>query len=253
MITCEHARHLFDRYLDGELSSSLQAELHAHQLSCPACQSELAMLEACGAVIALDRREPRLSASFTDRVLLARRAQTARRPRRWTRIAVIAGSPLAAAASIALLLVTVSAPNTTTPNHSGNTATLGKQEAVSTAAQKAYGLSDEQKDRLANMEQMTGGFMNDVLEQVLTNTQQNRESLRGSLGGMELLLRQAVNEAHDRLVTPRFGTSPAPSVAPTPSAESPVEELDPVAPPLYFQFEQGGETAPETPSFDQPI
>ena len=44
MITCQHARQLFDRYLDGELSPSLQAELHAHQLSCSACQTELAML-----------------------------------------------------------------------------------------------------------------------------------------------------------------------------------------------------------------
>ena len=54
MITCQHARHLFDRNLDGELSPSLQAELHAHQLKCPECQSELAMFEACGAVVALD-------------------------------------------------------------------------------------------------------------------------------------------------------------------------------------------------------
>ena len=55
MITCQNARDLFDRHLDGELSASLQTELHAHCLQCLSCQNELAMLETCGDVIALDR------------------------------------------------------------------------------------------------------------------------------------------------------------------------------------------------------
>ena len=46
MITCQHARHLFDSYLDGELSANLQTELHAHRLNCTSCQNELALLEA---------------------------------------------------------------------------------------------------------------------------------------------------------------------------------------------------------------
>jgi len=71
MITCQNARDLFDRHLDGELSASLQTELHAHCLQCLSCQNELAMLETCGDVIALDRGEPQLSAAFTDRVLAA--------------------------------------------------------------------------------------------------------------------------------------------------------------------------------------
>ena len=37
MITCQNARQLFDRYLDGELTSSLHTELHAHRLNCSEC------------------------------------------------------------------------------------------------------------------------------------------------------------------------------------------------------------------------
>jgi len=107
MITCQHARLLFGRYLDGELSPSLQAELHAHQLTCADCQSELALLEACGDVIALDRCEPALSASFTDRVLLAHRAQRARPPHRRHRMLFLVGSPMAAAASILLAMMVI--------------------------------------------------------------------------------------------------------------------------------------------------
>ena len=58
MITCQHARQLFDRYLDDELSSSLRSELHAHVINCTPCQNHLAVLEACGDVIRLDKCEP---------------------------------------------------------------------------------------------------------------------------------------------------------------------------------------------------
>ncbi|MHC4798834.1 MAG: zf-HC2 domain-containing protein, partial [Planctomycetota bacterium] len=93
MITCQDARHLFSRYLDGDLSSSLKTELHAHQLNCSTCRDELSMLETCGEVIALDLCEPKLSESFTDRVLAAREAQLARvKPRRRTRMFIYAGS-----------------------------------------------------------------------------------------------------------------------------------------------------------------
>jgi hypothetical protein len=110
MITCQHARHLFDSYLDGELSASLQTELHAHRLNCTACQNELALLEACGDVIAMDRRESQISASFTDRVLLAQRGRQMPRRRRWGRVALLVGSPMAAAASVVFMLTVVSAP-----------------------------------------------------------------------------------------------------------------------------------------------
>lgn len=110
MITCQHARHLFDSYLDGELSANLQTELHAHRLNCTACQNELALLEACGDVIAMDRREPQLSMSFTDRVLLAQRGRRMPKRRRWGRSFWLVGSPLAAAASVAFMLSVIAPP-----------------------------------------------------------------------------------------------------------------------------------------------
>jgi hypothetical protein len=105
MITCQNARDLFDRYLDGKLPPSLQAELHAHCLSCTSCLNELELLEACGDVIALDRSEPQLSASFTDNVLAARREQMGTkptRPKRLQRRILYIGGPVAAAASVAI-------------------------------------------------------------------------------------------------------------------------------------------------------
>ena len=112
MITCQHARQLFDRYLDDELSSSLQAELHAHVIHCAPCQNRLALIEACGDVIRLDRPEPALSGSFADRVIAARQQRVSPRPaaaRRWRRAAWWVAAPVAAAASIALIL-TVGTP-----------------------------------------------------------------------------------------------------------------------------------------------
>lgn len=110
MISCRDAQHLFDRYLDGELPASLQTELHAHRLNCTSCQNELAMAESFGDVIALDRCEPALSASFTDRLLLANRTQMRPRRRQWSRMFVLGGSPVAAAASIALVFAVISPP-----------------------------------------------------------------------------------------------------------------------------------------------
>ncbi len=109
MITCQNARDLFDRYLDGKLPPALQAELHAHCLNCPSCLNELEMLEACRDVIALDQSEPQLSASFTDNVLAARQKQLGRRkssrPKRLRRRIFYIGGPVAAAASVALAVL----------------------------------------------------------------------------------------------------------------------------------------------------
>ena len=98
MISCRQARHLFDAFLDDELSPAMRAELHTHRLSCPDCSQELALLEACADVVASDRREPVLHEDFTDRVLVAFAGRKPVPSYRWRRIAVFAGSPLAAAA-----------------------------------------------------------------------------------------------------------------------------------------------------------
>lgn len=106
-MTCRHVQQLTEAYLDGELSPSLMAEVHAHLLQCPSCQQRVEMLRVCGEVIANDHSEPALEASFADRVaaVLPNTSQgrsirlvsrTARRRRFW-QMAVSACLPAAAA------------------------------------------------------------------------------------------------------------------------------------------------------------
>jgi len=98
---CADAQRLFDRYLDGELSSSLRAELDAHRLECAACRRALAILEVTGHVLATPQETPVLGGDFTNRLMAC--VETPRQ-HRWNQIRryVYAGVPLAAAAVIAL-------------------------------------------------------------------------------------------------------------------------------------------------------
>ncbi|MCG8406155.1 MAG: zf-HC2 domain-containing protein [Phycisphaerales bacterium] len=69
LMTCRHVAQVRDVYLDGELSPSLTAEVHAHLLQCPECQEQFEMFRACGEVIAKDPPEPRLDSGFASRVV----------------------------------------------------------------------------------------------------------------------------------------------------------------------------------------
>jgi anti-sigma factor RsiW len=192
MISCRDAHHLFDRYLDGELSPSLQTELHAHRLNCTECQNELALLEACGDVVALDRREPVLSASFTDRVLLARRAQAIPVRRvSWTRRLVVLGSPMAAAASIALAVMTIAPVRTT------RVAT--RTEALPTAVQErmvAHPMSEQARKELAETPVLPAASIIDTLLGPVV--QKSRDTLEGTKRGAEDLAILFSNLAEDQ-------------------------------------------------------
>lgn len=221
MITCQHARQLFDRYLDGELSPSLQAELHAHQLSCSACQTELAMLEACGDVIMLDRRrEPRLSDSFTDRVLMARRAQLASQPRRrnWGRTLVVVASPLAAAASIALCLTLMWPDARPRP-----TAISGVAEEPAPAnknlLQKNGTSSVETAQNLPTSQMPSSALMESLLTTVVERSTQTVEGTRNNLAKYKLLLQQFLAETNARVAAQEDG-----SLRRTPSSERPADQ-----------------------------
>ncbi len=199
MITCQHARQLFDRYLDGELSPSLQAELHAHQLSCSACQTELAMLEACGDVIMLDRRrEPRLSDSFTDRVLMARRAQLVKQPRRrsWGRTLVLVSAPLAAAASIvlAMSLMWPSAPQRPT-------VISAKANEAPRATKTLLGgsPSSETTENLPTTPIPSSSMMESLLTSVVEETSKTVDGTKSSLAQFGMLLHQALADANAQL------------------------------------------------------
>ncbi len=75
MMTCRHVEHLRDAYQDGELSSHLAAEVHAHLLACRECQQHFEMLRIAGEVIGRDDAAPQLDAGFASRVV-ASMAQT---------------------------------------------------------------------------------------------------------------------------------------------------------------------------------
>ncbi len=183
MITCQNARDLFDRYLDGELSPTLQTELHAHCLQCLSCQNELAMLETCGDVIALDRSEPRLSDSFTDRVLAARRGQLVRPPRRWPLVLARAGLPLAAAASITLAILF------TMPADNARTITAGAKVAQPQEVQNFLipdGGASRSKEALKELKMTpkvaSTGFINELLTPLI---EQSRMTMERTLRGTE--------------------------------------------------------------------
>ncbi len=203
MITCKHAKHLFDGYLDGELSPSLQGELHAHQLNCPDCQGELAMFEACGDVIRLDRREPGLSASFTDRVILAHRSRQVIRPRRWMRSALLVVSPMAAAASIAAAVLLILPSVKQVPEQM----VAAHVEAVPEAVQEALIATADTKrspeaDReLAQTPQMsTVDFVDTLAASVVSKARNTLAGARRGAAQFEGLLRQGWSAQSDRLL-----------------------------------------------------
>jgi len=115
-LTCRHIRQLHHPFLDGDLSSGMMAEVHAHLLQCPACQDEIEMLRACGDVIARDTSaEPELDSGFAQRVVaalprtnasagLSLETRRARRQRFWR---MAAGGSLPAAAAVLFFAVLI--------------------------------------------------------------------------------------------------------------------------------------------------
>ena len=98
---CDQAQQLFDAYLANELSPSLRTELGAHRLRCEDCRRALALLEVTGHVISLDSEPVKLGGAFTDRLMACMEPA----PQRWqrrVRWAAYVGTPMAAAAVIAL-------------------------------------------------------------------------------------------------------------------------------------------------------
>ncbi len=68
-LTCRHIRQLHDNFVDGELSPSLMAEVHAHLLQCPECRRQVQMLRTVGDMIAGDDTAPSLSSDFASKVV----------------------------------------------------------------------------------------------------------------------------------------------------------------------------------------
>lgn len=250
MITCTHARQLFDRHLDDELSPSLQAELHAHLLQCSDCQNELAILEACGDVIRLDRREPTLDRGFADRVMAslpkaapapriaagAERAVPTSAPalRRWV---YRLGAPVAAAASIALaviMLVPAPAPDAT-PRTEGVTA------AVTLAAPQEFreSLMDQTKTQLdpraqAELERTPEidalPFLESLLTPLVEGTRSTVEGTRRTASDIELLIRYGFADMNERLIAEYQATYNPASDRADQAGPQVLSDLDPLNP-----------------------
>ncbi len=115
LMTCRHVRQLHHAYVDGELSSSMMAEVHAHLLQCPECQRQVEMTRVCGSVVAEDRSSPVLDSGFASRVVAEMQARgpiqrsvletrRARRQRLWR---VVLNASLPAAAAVLLFSVLI--------------------------------------------------------------------------------------------------------------------------------------------------
>jgi len=237
MITCRHAHQLFDRYLDGELSSSLQAELHAHQLACSSCRSDLALLEACGDVVAGDRREPVLGEAFTERVMQAYRMQQRPVRRSWGRVLVLFGSPAAAAASI-VLAVTMIAP--TAPPRTGREGiTAGREVAVSAAVQgmqiPTRQLTARDREALARTPKMeAAGIVEKLVGPLVEQTWKSIEQTRRGARQLEYLVRLGPGAGTERLAA---GSPPAEAGQPAGGGRSDLpwyQEWNLLVPPLDF-------------------
>lgn len=256
MITCQHARQLFDRYLDDELSPSLQAELHAHRLHCMECQNELALGEACADVIRLDRCEPALSESFTDRVMAARRAQLASRSRHWRRIAIFTGSGLAAAASIAIVfLLSTPMPETASAPREVLGTSIAAPETVRDNLLKVTGtqLNPKAAEELAKTPEMEAlPFLDSFLASLVKGTRNTAEATRHSVKDLGLLLRYGFANMNDQLVAEYREKYPDDPRAPG-SAQRVISDLDFLGPAFFhpaFSTQESPntvETCDETP------
>jgi predicted anti-sigma-YlaC factor YlaD len=164
---CHDVEHLLDAYLDAELPTSLQAEVHAHLLECVLCRQRVGLLRAVGDVVRSDADHPSPSPDFTDRVLQAAAARRPLRPRklRYRRVVLLATTVTAMAAAL-LLVVNVIGPET------------------------------QQEQAVLGNHQGLGGVVADLGG----HTNQTWEQLHSSVAGLGQLGHQALSEANVALL-----------------------------------------------------
>ena len=109
---CHDVEHLLDAYLDAELPTSLQAEVHAHLLECVLCRQRIGLLRAVGDVVRSDADQPSPSPDFTDHVLqtMAERSPSRSHTLRYKRVVLLTATVTAMAAAL-LLVVNVMTPD----------------------------------------------------------------------------------------------------------------------------------------------
>jgi len=189
-MTCRHIAQLRDVYLDGELSPSLTAEVHAHLLQCPECQNQFEMFRACGEVIAKDHSGHAFDSDFAGRVLASlpktsplaarSRLKTRRdaRQRSW-RMFISSGVPAAAAILFFSVLVWPTGEPVGSP---------GKVLGVSVEATEATGVQQVAESTL------------DAVAEVTNSAQSLQQIVRISVDGA----RQDVDSSAEKAATPKL-------------------------------------------------
>ena len=174
-MNCAEFEKLVDSYLDGELSGSLRLEFDAHRLRCRRCQLTMVMMESVGNVVAADRPAPSLPDDFTERVMSAveqRRPLSVRL--RSTRVAVVAGAVLQAAAVIWLAIWLPWQPATpvdatedaTVPSLVANATDLDALDAEYAEADAKFALREALYDDIVGRFEAAGGIWTSDLNQV---------------------------------------------------------------------------------------
>lgn len=155
LMTCRHVAQLRDVYLDGELSSSLTAELHAHVLQCPECQQHFEIFRACGEVVQKDAPPVQLDSGFASRVVAAlprthplapQSSLSTRRDRRrrFWQLAASTGAPAAAAVLFFAVIIWPSdAPEASSGRVHGVSATAIDATAVKAVVNPALDALEE--------------------------------------------------------------------------------------------------------------
>ena len=111
MISCETAKELIDKALDGTIETSERAELEAHTQTCQACREELQRLELMQEVIGDAFSSQTEAAQAQARIMAQLSDQTrpsiyraVRRPAYWARTAVAAGIMLVAGLALGIVI-----------------------------------------------------------------------------------------------------------------------------------------------------
>lgn len=243
MITCREAHHLFDAFLDDDLSPAMRAEMHAHRLQCPECSHELALLEACEDVVRTDRKEPTTSAAFTDNVLAALATKQPVRSHNWGRVTIYIGSPLAAAAALAFAVLLLM--NASQPKHPERTIVAGAGERLpsklSNSVQAAMAnMTPEQREEFLRTPQAP---VKGVLEAVL----------KPAIDRTDAALNKTRKDANEIMDFIRYGIVPSKVVlpvenAPAAIAPAPKVQIEPVADGTWFDMVEPGVEHPSQPA-----
>lgn len=186
LLTCRNIRQLHDAFVDGELSPSLTAEVHAHLLQCPECQQQYELLSAVGDVIEKDQSEPSLPEGFTSRVVavLPRPGTETPRRRRWT---AFAPGVIPAAAAVLFLCVAFwpTQKEPSRPTLVAGTAVL--KEMVNPALDAVADTRKAAQD-LNHLFEMTMGQAREDVEQGLLKSEAMRDRSTRSLSISDVLL-----------------------------------------------------------------